>query len=127
MTTRTQVAAYVTDALERGDKSVLQTAAAWLVDTGRGRQAEYLARDVARELAGRGYLWVKVTTARELDANGHRRIEEFLRELTGAKQLEITTEVDPGIIGGVRVETPDAQLDATVRTKLAKFVQGVTI
>jgi F-type H+-transporting ATPase subunit delta len=126
MTTRTQVAAFVTDALERGETGVIQSAAAWLVSTGRERQAGYLTRDVARELAGRGYLWVRLTTARPLDSDALVTIEKFVRELTGANKLEVTTDVDPSIIGGLRLETPDAQLDATVRTKLATFVQGVS-
>jgi hypothetical protein len=78
MTTRTQVAAFVTDALERGETGVIQSAAAWLVSTGRERQAGYLTRDVARELAGRGYLWVRLTTARPLDSDALVTIEKFV-------------------------------------------------
>jgi len=126
MASRAQVAAHVADALPDGRTDALRSAAAWLVSTGRGRQAEYLARDVAKIMAGRGYVSATVTTARAVSDEARGQIEAFIRHATGAKHLELTLAVDPGIIGGARIETPDAQLDATVRTKLATFVQGVS-
>jgi len=116
----------VADALPAGRTDALRSAAAWLVSTGRGRQAEYLARDVAKIMAGRGYVSATVTTARAVSGEARGQIEAFIRQATDAKDLELTMAVDPAIIGGARIETPDAQLDATVRTKLATFVQGVS-
>jgi F0F1-type ATP synthase delta subunit len=53
------------------------------------------------------------------------RIEEFVTELTGAKHLELELKVDPSLIGGAIIETPDASMDLSVKTKLARYVEGV--
>jgi len=126
MVSRTQVAAHVANALDSDRAGAMKSAAAWLVNTGRERQAGYLARDVAKVLAGRGYVSAKVTTARRMSDETQSRIETYIMEATDAKKLELDTVVDPAIIGGAHIETPDAHLDATVRTKLEKFVQGVS-
>lgn len=126
MTSRAQVAAHVAALLPTDRSGAVHAAAAWLVSTGRSGQSGYLARDVAQALAARGYLTASVTTARPLSAGARERLEAFIREATGADRLELETQVDPKLIGGAIIETPDAQLDASIRTKLAKFVQGVT-
>jgi F-type H+-transporting ATPase subunit delta len=126
MASRTQVAAYVADHLEQGRAEAIRSAAAWLMDHGQARGAEYLARDVAAVLAERGYVTVRVVTARPLSLGARQRIETYVREQTGAKELELETAVDAGLIGGVIIETPGRILDASVKTKLARFVEGVT-
>jgi F-type H+-transporting ATPase subunit delta len=125
VTTRTQVAEYVADHLATDRPAVLRSAAAWLVSKGRGRQASYLARDVATVLAGRSYVLARVTTARPLSAETRAAVEAFVRAETGARDLELDATVDPAVIGGVRLEIPTAELDATVRQRLAKIVEGV--
>jgi|GEM_PF-396192 F0F1-type ATP synthase delta subunit len=105
--------------------AAVRQAAAWLVSTGRGRQADYLARDVAAVLERRGYALVRVVTARELEAGSRHKIEAYVKELTGVEKLELVTAVDPSLVGGVVIETPSARLDASVKQKLQKFVEGV--
>jgi F-type H+-transporting ATPase subunit delta len=121
-----QVAGFVAEKLVKHRKSVVQSAAAWLVATGRTRQADYLARDVAAAFAGDGYVLAQVTTARPLSAEAQQDIEKFIKNGTGATSLELVTVVEPELVGGVRIETPGMQLDATVRRKLAKFAEGIT-
>ncbi len=126
MISRAQVATHVANALTSDRSGAMESAAAWLVSTGRQRQAGYLARDVAKVMAGRGYVSAKITTARQMSDETRSKIEAFIKEATGATELELDTSVDPALIGGARIETPDAHLDTTVRTKLATFVQGVS-
>jgi F-type H+-transporting ATPase subunit delta len=127
VTTRTQVAEYVAGRLAKDRPAAVREAAAWLVATGRGRQASYLARDVAAALAGQGYVLARITTARPLTAAVRSSVEAFLRAETGAREVELETIVDTAVIGGARIETPTAELDATVRRQLAKLVEGVHI
>jgi F-type H+-transporting ATPase subunit delta len=124
MASRMQVAAYVADRLERDRRGALRSAAAWLASKGRGRQAEYLARDVAQVLAERGYVYARVTTARPLGSVGREHVERFIKEATGARDLELDLLVDPDLIGGITIETPGQALDASVKTKLARYVEG---
>lgn len=125
MASRLQVAQHLANHLNTGRSEAVRSAAAWLVSSGKGRQADYLAQDVAAILAGRGHVLVNVTTARPLSAAARNNIETYVRELTKAQELEVNLEVNPDLIGGVLIETPNAVLDATVRTKLAKYVEGV--
>ncbi len=122
MASRMQVATYVADHLAEDRGGALRSAAAWLADKGQGRQARYLARDVAQVLASRGYVLAQVTTARPLSSEARREVERFIKEATGARELELESAVDAGLIGGIKLETPGQALDASVRTKLARYV-----
>jgi|SRR6185369_10378995 len=124
MASRAQIAAYVAGQLSEGRAAALKQAAAWLQDTGRVRQVKYLVQDVAAAVARDGYVTVRITTARPLTSGAQAEIEGYIKDQTGAKQLELEMVVDRDVIGGVRVEVPGAELDATVRRKLARFVQG---
>jgi F-type H+-transporting ATPase subunit delta len=126
MTARVDVAEHLVANLTKDRQAAVQRAAAWLVATGRTRQAGYLARDVASALAIDGYLLVRLTTARPLAAVSRQRIEAYLKATTGATTLELAETVDPAVIGGIRIETPDAVLDDTVKSKLAKLVEGAS-
>jgi len=121
---RGQVAAFVARELRQGRTEALKQAAAWLHDTGRVRQAKYLAEDVAAAVAREGYVFARITTARELSEDARAAIESYIKSQTGAETLELEMAVDRDIIGGVRVEIPGAELDATVRRKLARFATG---
>ena len=126
MASRAQVAEVLAGKLSgEGRAAAVKQAAAWLVSTGRGRQADYLARDVAAVLERQGYALVRIVTARKIGDEARRKVEIYVRELTGAEKLELVTEVEPSLIGGVLIETPTARLDATVKQKLQKFVEGV--
>ena len=125
MTTRTQVAEYLADQLTSGRSSAVQQAAAWLVSRGRARQARYLARDVAAALVERGYVYARVTTARPLSAGARTAVETFIKRETGARQLELEVQINPLALGGLRLEVPAAELDATIQHRLATLVEGV--
>jgi F0F1-type ATP synthase delta subunit len=122
MTTRTQVADYLASELPKHRSRATLIAAAWLIETKRTRQAEYLARDVSRLSADNGYLLLAVTTAKPLSAEARAAITSYALGATSAKQVELAELVDPGVIGGVKLETPTARLDATIATRLASFV-----
>jgi F0F1-type ATP synthase delta subunit len=125
MATRTQVAAALAERLGHQDRhKSIREAAAWLVATGRARQARYLARDVAAHLEANGYALVRVTTARPMEHQTRERLEHFIKRQTGARKLELDTVVDPEVVGGVQIETPLAGLDATIKTKLSRYVEG---
>lgn len=123
MASRTQVATYVADHLENGRTAAVQAAAAWLVDAGRGRDARYLARDIAAVLEARGHVLAEVTTARPMSAEARATVESFIKQATGAHELELVANVDPALIGGLKIELPTATLDASVAAKLDKFVE----
>ena len=124
--TRMQVAQYVASHLTSGRSQAMNEAAAWLISSGKVRQASYLARDVARIIAQSDYLYAVVTTALPLSSAVRNGIEDYLKEVTGAATVELNEVVDPRMIGGVRIETPTAVLDGTVHSKLVNLVEGMS-
>lgn len=124
--TRAQVARYMAAQLPEHREEAVGLAAKWLVASGRQRQAQYLADDVAELMARSGYVLARLTVARPLSAAARTAVEGFLRAQTGATELELVVTIDPSILGGIRLETPTAQLDATVRSKLARLVEGAS-
>ncbi|MEI6045046.1 MAG: ATP synthase F1 subunit delta [Chloroflexota bacterium] len=58
-----------------------------------------------------------VTTAVPVDEAEKRQIKSRLSALTG-KQIEIETQVDPDLIGGIVARIGDTQIDGSVKTRL---------
>ncbi|HSX01478.1 MAG TPA: F0F1 ATP synthase subunit delta [Candidatus Saccharimonas sp.] len=126
MSARARVATFLADRLGTPDRdAAIKAAAGWLAERRRARQAVYLAQDVAAELAARGYVAARVTSAQPLSAAGRQAVEVLLRRDTGANELELAEQVAPEVIGGVSIQTATAGLDATVRHRLARMVEGV--
>jgi F-type H+-transporting ATPase subunit delta len=125
MATRTQVAEYLAAGLKAKRTETVRAAAAWLVTTGRTRQANYLTRDAAAALTRDGYLLARVTTARPLTAAARSAIETFLKRETSATEIELELIINPAVLGGTRIETPTAELDGTIKAKLATLLEGV--
>ncbi len=123
---RAQVAQAVSEHLNDVNRTTLiDQAAAWLVNSGKQRQAKYLAEDVARILATQqGYILAKITSARELSEAQMKSLENYVLSLSNGSQVEFIVNVDPSVIGGVRIETPIGSLDETVSTRLMNLARG---
>ena len=65
----------------------------------------------------RGTVAAEVTTAVELTGNQRKDLAAALRQALG-KDPEITTRVDPSILGGLRVKVGSRLYDASLRSKL---------
>ena len=76
-------------------------------------EAEYL--DIADE--ARGVVEAQVTTAVELTSQEKSRLAEALQRVTG-KRVELSTDVDPDVIGGVLVKIRDTVIDGSIRGQL---------
>lgn len=111
---RRKIAAYAADQLMSGNaKTILREVAAFLVETGREREAELLARDIELALSERGVTVASVASAHELTATLRTQIEKLIG---GNVQLKET--IDPTLLGGVRIDTPDKRFDGTLARKL---------
>jgi F0F1-type ATP synthase delta subunit len=111
---RRKLAAYVADQLVAGNKKIMQETAAYLIETGRQRELELLARDIEFALSERGTTVVRVASAHELTSALRAQIESMVG---GTVRLKET--VEPTLLGGVRVDTPSKRFDGTLSHKLA--------
>ncbi|MBI4307708.1 MAG: ATP synthase F1 subunit delta [Chloroflexi bacterium] len=96
--------------------------------TRRGRAA--LAPGVAREYqrlldAQRGITRAYVTTAVPLGASDVQEIARRLAGLVDGKEVQVSTTVDPGIIGGLVARIDDRLLDGSTRMRLERLRQGL--
>ncbi len=65
-----------------------------------------------------------VVSAVELSKELQAKVQATLEKLTG-KTVELTTSVDPTIIGGVIAKVGDLELDGSIRTQLASLKDSI--
>jgi len=124
--TRQQVARHLTDHLDKGRAEAIREAAAWLIATKRTSEARYLVGDVAVLLEKEGIVSARVISATPLSTATKKHIESTIKAETGAKELTVVYRQDISLVGGVRIETPSATLDTSIRARLDKLVKEVT-
>jgi F-type H+-transporting ATPase subunit delta len=77
---------------------------------------------VDREL---GRARVTVRTAAPLPDAQRRDLEELARRLTRTAEIVVSTEVDPGLLGGVVLDIGGTVYDGSVRTQLARLAKNM--
>ncbi len=113
---RRKIAQYV--ALHTRDgrvaEAVVHEVATYLVESRRLRELPLVVRAIEDVLAERGVVVATVTSARPLD----NILREAVKAQAGGSEVHLREVVDPNVIGGVRLQTPDALYDGTVQHKL---------
>jgi F-type H+-transporting ATPase subunit delta len=66
----------------------------------------------------RGVTRAQVTSAAALNDANIDALKETLRAVAGGQQVELTTKVDPSIIGGLVVKLGSRMVDGSLKTKL---------
>ena len=100
----------------------LEVTAAYLINQNMADEVDLIVNDIAHELFEQnGHLLVDVTSARKLTDTVRSELTRTMREATGAKRVELIESVDPSLLGGLIARTPDAVVDASVRTKLKQL------
>jgi F-type H+-transporting ATPase subunit delta len=66
----------------------------------------------------KGRIRAEVTVAEALKDKHVAALKKALAELTGGKSVEVTTKIDPEIIGGLVVKLGSRMVDGSLRTKL---------
>lgn len=100
----------------------LKVTAAYLIEQNMADDIDLIVNDIAHELfEQRGHLLVDVTSARNLTDTVRAELTRTMQDATGAKRVELIESVDPSLLGGLIARTPDAVVDASVRTKLKQL------
>ena len=121
---RRKLAAHAATRLVAGEtkNAVLRDVAAYLIDNGRKREANLVVRDIETMLLSHGTAIATVTSARALSKQSRLAIESFIKSSTpGTTRVVLREETDERLIGGVKLELPGSQLDASVKAKLDKI------
>jgi len=100
----------------------LKATAAYVTEHGMEGELDLLINDIAHELYEQGgHLVVNVTSARELTDTTREELKRTLQAATNATSVELSEVIDPSLLGGLVARTPDAVIDASVRTKLKQL------
>jgi F-type H+-transporting ATPase subunit delta len=70
---------------------------------------------------GRGEAQAEVTSAIGLTEPQLTALRESLRTAAGGKDVQITTKVDPALLGGLIVKMGSRMVDSSIRTKLTSL------
>jgi F-type H+-transporting ATPase subunit delta len=110
--------ALVSDLFDGGEATNL---AKLLIESDRVRDVDAIAEEFQRladEAAGR--VRATVTTAVELSVKDRDRVAEELSRRLG-KKVDLDVVVDPGILGGLKLQYGDRLVDASVATRLQQL------
>lgn len=103
-------------------KKLAREIAAYLLDTKDTDELESLIRDIMEYRAQHGIVEAVAVSAHDLNDKTVRELEKILvQEHPKAKSVHIITRHDPSVVGGVRLEMANEQLDLTVREKIDTF------
>ena len=122
LVSRKKLAKYAAEQILAGNDVVLEEIAGLLIYEKHEREVDLLVRDIEAELAERGEIVASVESARALNENTRRKIEQFLAAVASDKnskpKVSLRESIDPTLIGGFKLQTPTATLDATISKKL---------
>lgn len=105
---------------------LLKQTAAYLLQTKKANQAHLLLLDIADELQeSQGTIVAEVQTAFGLGSATRENIVAMLKKATGAQNVELSETVEPELIGGVVIRTPQLELDASVKRRLTQIAGGI--
>lgn len=122
LVSRRKLAKYAAEQIMAGNDTIIEEIASLLVYEKRQREIELLVRDVEAELAEHGEIVASVESARKLDVDTRREIEKYLMSAVGANnnksKVTLKESINTTLIGGFKLRTPTATLDATIAKKL---------
>ncbi len=103
-------------------KHLAQEVAAYLLEEHQTASLESLIRDIMQYRADHGADEVVAVSSHELGTQVADDVRSLLhQEYPAAKSITVNEQIDSSVIGGVRIDQANEQLDLTVRAKINKF------
>jgi F-type H+-transporting ATPase subunit delta len=68
-----------------------------------------------------------VTSAAALDANSLKQVEQYVKAKTAAKAVQLTTKVDPSLVGGMTIMFEGKIYDNSIATQINKLKKELNI
>jgi len=109
--------------LDMADSKLLaREIAAYLLVERRTAELESILRDVMQYRAEHGLLEAEVVSAHDLQTPVLDEVKQLLRSsYPEAKSVQLDRRIDPSVIGGLRIDMANEQLDMSVAARLATF------
>lgn len=122
---RTQLAEYL---IANPSKRAAQQVGAYLIGNGRSKEVDTVLRQVEAELNKRGRTVTHVSSAHKLDADQQRSIVMLVKQLrTDIQSVEVINQVDPSLLGGVVIRTPEMEVDVSLRGRLNRLARAAEV
>ncbi len=121
---RAEVVNYIAQNIGRvPSATIAKQVAAFLVESGTVSDLSSIERDVLTVLfEDQGVVELTATTAHPVTASEKADIKKVVKEThQTVRNIVINENIDPKVIGGVRLEFPHQTLDMTVKAKLNKL------
>jgi F-type H+-transporting ATPase subunit delta len=104
---------------------IVQQLAAYLIDNKQAHHLDLLLQDISDELyVQQKHLSAQVDYVFEPSQATKDAIVSLLRDATGATSVDLSTRLNPTLLGGIVLRTPRQELDASVRRKLNLIAGG---
>ncbi len=100
---------------------VVQSLAAFLIESKWVKELDMIVADIIKELAARGHVAASVITARELSDDARTAITELVQLATKAGIIELSEIINPDLVGGVKLTIPGRELDTSVKRQLQQL------
>ena len=97
-------------------EKVTKMLAEYLVAESRTRELDSIMREVNKRRSQKGVIEATAVSAYPLSANNKQLIKAVF--VQNQSKFILNEVIDPNVVGGVRVETTDQQMDLTIRHKL---------
>jgi F0F1-type ATP synthase delta subunit len=126
---RTQLAKLLAErfATTQDPAKLEQEVAAYLLSEKRASELDSLMRDIAQLRADEGYVEADVVSAFPLTPAAEADVKAVLKSAyPRAKSIRLNERRDEHVIGGVKLELANQQMDMSIRAKLNRFKQLVT-
>ena len=105
-------------------RRVSKEVAAYLLAEGRVNELEPLMRDVIQQRSEAGLIEAVGVSAHPLSPADRQELSRLVKRYQPlAKTVIIDEQIDPSLLGGIRLELANQQLDLTVRAKLNRLRQ----
>jgi len=126
VTKRTELAAVIARMLSdrKPVKQLSKEIAAYLLQAHQTKDLDVILRDVMTTRAKDGIIETQITTAFPLSSGVKEEVQKLLsKEYPQANTFVIQESVQPDVLSGIKIQTPDKQLDETARGKLDKLIR----
>ncbi len=124
---RRKIANYYAAALISGQKpnKLSMQLAAYLIETRRTKELPLFISEIEYQLSLRGTVIANVSSAHELSVETKKMIINLVKKQIDNASVHLSESIDQDLLGGIRLEFADSQLDTTIRRRLTTLKQTI--